>query len=99
MTALQRIRQEQEELATHPGPGSLDDAGFKVLHRRWLKLQRTVLAIRRGERCEEHAFEDCHICRPQRARLRDDVGPVLTTDETPEEIGNFPRVSKGALWI
>ena len=95
MTALQRIREEQEKLATHPG--SLDDAGFKVIHRRWLKLQRTVLAIRRGERCEEHAFEDCHICRPQRSRLRDDVG-------TPRPL--IPSASSkqfdphnGALWI
>ena len=73
MTALQRIRQEQEALLAHP-LGAIEDTGFREMHRRWLKLQRTVLAICRGERCEEHAFEDCHICRPQRARLRDDVG-------------------------
>lgn len=59
MTALQRIRQEQEELAadTHA-------TEFKTVQRRWLKLQREALAIIRGERCEEHSFEDCSIRKP-----------------------------------
>ncbi len=52
MTALQRIRQEQEALLAHP-LGAIEDTGFREMHRRWLKLQRTVLAICRGERCEE----------------------------------------------
>ena len=94
MTALERIRQEQEELVTQHG--SLDDTGFWTLHRRWLKLQRMVLAICRGERCEEHALEGCHICRPA-GPLRDDIG-------TPQPL--IPSASSkqfdphnGALWI
>ena len=62
MTALQRIRQEQEELAERPGSGT--STVWKDDQRQWLKLQREVLAIVRGELCEEHAFEDCDICKP-----------------------------------
>ena len=62
MTALQRIREEQEEIAEQCG--SVDGEAWQRKHREWLKLQRDALAILRGERCEEHAFEDCNICKP-----------------------------------
>ena len=61
MTTLQRIREEQEEL-THRS--EMGDKEWQHMHRKWLKLQRDALAIVRGERCEEHAFEDCNICKP-----------------------------------
>ena len=70
-TALQRIRQEQEEIAGLHGE---DTAAWHVTHIRWLRLQREVLAIVRGEMCEQHAFEGCQICKPKTSPLRDDVG-------------------------
>ena len=70
MTALKRILEEQEELAGIHGE---DTAAWHVTHIKWLNLQRKVLAIKRGERCEEHAFKECAICRPA-GPLREDVG-------------------------
>ena len=67
-TALQRIRQEQEDIAW-----SRYVEIWHIQHRHWLKLQREVLAIVRGEKCEEHAFESCQICK-KKSPLRDDVG-------------------------
>lgn len=62
MTALERIREEQEKLAERAE--SLRGDAWHHGHREWLKLQREVLAISRGERCEEHSFENCGICKP-----------------------------------
>ena len=62
MTALERIREEQEKL-TH-GFRLLGNRQWKRMHTRWLELQREALAILRGEKCEEHGFEDCGICKP-----------------------------------
>ena len=63
MTALERIREEQEELATHSELLAVGDA-WRDMHRKWLALQREALAILRGEKCEEHGFEMCSICKP-----------------------------------
>ncbi len=60
MTVLERIREEQEELANQ----RLSGEEYNVMHRKWLLLQQRALAILRGERCEEHGFEGCNICKP-----------------------------------
>ena len=82
MTELGRIREEQEALCRHSH--QLAGEAWHKEHRRWLKLQRKILAIKRGQLCEEHAFEDCHICRPAGA-LRPDVGdePPFVVDLDP----------------
>lgn len=60
MTALKRIRAEQEKLANQ----RLSGEEYDTEHRKWLLLQQEALAILRGERCEEHSIEDCGICKP-----------------------------------
>lgn len=64
MTRLQRIREEQEKLSH--GSRLLGTREWKRMHKEWLTLQREALAILRGEKCEEHGFEDCPIspCKP-----------------------------------
>ena len=86
MTALQRIRQEQEELAERPGSGT--STVWKEDQRRWLRLQREVLAIVRGEKCEEHAFEACLICKPKTAPPREDVGDLFRSAVTNRDPGD-----------
>ncbi len=63
MTALGRIREKQETLAESMERMSGGEE-WQRKHREWLALQRDALAILRGERCEEHGFEKCHICQP-----------------------------------
>ncbi len=60
MTRLERIREEQEEIADR----RLEGEQYVMEHRRWLALQREALVILRGEKCEEHAFGSCGICKP-----------------------------------
>ena len=62
MTALGNIREAQEKIAEQCE--LVGDPAWTQLRKQWLKLQREALAILRGERCEEHAFEDCRICKP-----------------------------------
>ncbi|KKM93863.1 hypothetical protein LCGC14_1203920 [marine sediment metagenome] len=60
MTRLERIREEQEEIADR----RLEGEQYVMEHRRWLALQREALVILRGEKCEEHGFRSCGICKP-----------------------------------